>query len=351
MIPADATPPSSIPEPDATCAAPGDEAPERNVASLPTVSVCMPVSRPPDAVRRALTSVLAQDLADLEVVIGDETGTAASVVTDIADPRIVYHHNPRRLGFSGNHRAILDRARGRYLAVFHDDDEWEPTYLSSMSAVLDADPEVGMVCCGTVVDKKDGPTPWPIPIAPGRHDDVLDTLLYEEWFLLPISTMWRRDTWTGPARQWPDLCCGDLQFFLSVAEAGWALYYLPEVLSHWVQHTGQTGAQRGSDLGLGVADDVLAFWDEWLATRPPDKTVLVNGQRARWHLRRARALLLLGRRAEARLSLRRAVATARNAGDRAVALPGLRRLSLASRLPYPVIRAGVQAKRFATERR
>ena len=351
MISADATPPTPTPEPDATFVARHDKVPEQRAGNVPKVSVCMPVSRPPEVVRRALTSVLAQDLGDLEVVIGDETGMAESVVTDIGDPRIVYHHNPRRLGFSGNHCAILDRARGRYLAVFHDDDEWEPAYLSSMSGVLDADPEVGMVCCGTVVDKMDGPTPWPIPIAPGRHDDVLDTLLYEEWFLLPISTMWRRDTWTGPARQWPDLCCGDLQFFLSVAEAGWPLYYLPEVLSHWVQHTGQTGAQRGSDLGLGVADDVLAFWDEWLATRPPDKTVLVNGQRARWHLRRARALMLMGRRAEASMSVKRAVAVARNAGDRTVALPGLRRLSLASHVPYSVLRAGVWAKRFASERR
>ena len=126
-----------------------------------------------------------------------------------------------------------------------------------------------MVCCDTVVDKdRAGPTPWPVPIAAGRHDAVLDTLLHEEWFLLPISTMWRRDTWTGAARQWPELCCGDLQFFVSVAEAGWPLYYLPRTLSHWVQHSGQTGAQRGSDLGLGVADDVLTFWDEWLAARP-----------------------------------------------------------------------------------
>jgi hypothetical protein len=274
------------------------------------------------------------------------------VIAELADARLVYHRNPERLGFSRNHCALLDRARGRYLAIFHDDDRWEPSYLSSMVEVFEGDPELGMVCCGTVVDKdREGPTPWPVPIAAGRHDAVLDTLLHEEWFLLPISTMWRRDTWTGAARQWPELCCGDLQFFVSVAEAGWPLYYLPRTLSHWVQHSGQTGAQRGSDLGLGVADDVLTFWDEWLATRPPAKTVLVNGQRARWHLRRARALLLTGQRTEARLALTRAVALARNAGDRSVTLPGLRGLSLAARLPSSVLRAAVGAKRLATRDR
>ena len=112
------------------------EAAERRDA-VPTVSVCMPVSRPPDVVRRALRNVLAQDLGDFEVVVGDETGTAEAVVAELGDPRISYHRNPRRLGFSANHCALLDRARGRYLAIFHDDDEWEPGYLSSMSAVLE----------------------------------------------------------------------------------------------------------------------------------------------------------------------------------------------------------------------
>jgi glycosyltransferase involved in cell wall biosynthesis len=312
----------------------------------PIVTVCLPVSRDATVVKRALSSVLAQDLGDFEVLIGDETGAGEAVVNDLADQRVDYRRNPERLGFAANHCALLDRARGRYLAVLHDDDWWEPTYLSSLVAVLDAEPTAGMACCGTVVDRgAAGVEPWPVPLTPGRHDNIIDILLREEWFLLPISTMWRREAWTGPARQWPDLCCGDLQVFLSIADAGWGLFYLPTPLAHWVQHDEQSGAWRGPDNGLRVADDVLTFWDLWLGGRSAATSDLVSRQRARWHLRRARALLLSGNRSEARVALGRASALARAGAVDPSELPQLRTLSLAARLPTSLVRAGVAAKR------
>ncbi|HEY5025193.1 MAG TPA: glycosyltransferase family 2 protein [Acidimicrobiales bacterium] len=318
------------------------------MTSVPTVSVCMPVSRDATVVRRALDSVLAQDLSDFEVLIGDETGSAQAPVAELADPRLRYHRNPHRLGFTKNHGALLDRATGRYVAILHDDDWWEPKYLSSLVAVLEADPALGMACCATVVDFGPGGTMrWPVPLSAGRHDNVIDVLLREEWFLLPISTMWRGQLWEGPARQWPALCCADLQLFLSIADAGWDLYYLPEPLAHWVQHSGQSGAWRGSDLGLGVADDVLAFWDDWLQGRADAEVALATRQRARWHLRRARALILAGRAPEARASVGRAVAMARASALDRRELPGLVQLSVASRLPAAAVRAGVGLKRSA----
>lgn len=317
-----------------------------DVTAVPTVTVCMPVSRDATVVGRALASVLSQDLDDFEVLIGDETGAAQPVVAEVGDPRVHYHRNEHRLGFTKNHGAILDRAAGRYMAVMHDDDWWEPSYLSSLVAVMEADPEVGMACCATVVDYgSDGTRQWPVPLAAGRHDNVVDILLREEWFLLPISTMWRRELWTGPARQWPELVCADLQFFMSAADAGWALYYLPRPLAHWVQHREQSGAWRGSDHGLGVADDVLAFWDQWLEGRPAPQAALADRQRARWHLRRARALILAGRAPEARSAVGRAAALRRASSLDRKDLPGLRRLSVASHLPALAVRAGVGLKR------
>jgi glycosyltransferase involved in cell wall biosynthesis len=316
------------------------------MTAVPTVSVCMPVSRDATVVRRALASALAQDLGDFEVLIGDETGAAEAAIAEVDDPRVHYHRNPHRLGFTNNHRALLDRATGRYMAVLHDDDWWEPSYLSSLVAVLDADPEVGMACCATVVDYgADGTLRWPVPLGAGRHDNVVDVLLREEWFLLPISTIWRSQVWTGPARQWPELCCADLQFFLSAADAGWGLYYLPDPLAHWVQHREQSGAWRGSDYGLGVADDVLAFWDSWLEGRTDAQAALADRQRARWHLRRARALLLAGRAPEARTALERASALGRASSLGRTELPGLRQLLVASHLPTMAVRAGVGIKR------
>jgi hypothetical protein len=169
--------------------------------------------------------------------------------------------------------------------------------------------------------------------------------LREEWFLLPGSTVWRREVWQGPAREWPELCCADLQLFMSAADAGWGLYYLARPRAHWVQHAEQSGAWRGSDHGLGVAEDVLAFWNGWLEGRPEAQIEMAARQRARWHLRRARALVLSGRRSEARVALRQAAELRRAAALDASELPGMSRLTMAAWMPTGAVRAGVRLKR------
>jgi len=312
----------------------------------PTVSVCMPMARGAAAVETSVRSVLAQQLDDLEILIGDETGAVQPLVESLGEARISYHRNPHRLGFAANHTALLDRARGRYLAVLHDDDRWEPTYLSRLVAVLEAEPDLGLACCRPRLEAAGRPAePWPVPIDAGRHDDLLETVLGEEWFLLVGAAVWRRSVWSGPARRWPDLCCADLQFFVSAFEAGWPLYFLDEPLMVWTRHRGQSGAWRGEDHGLTVAEDVLAFWDGWLAGRPARLAELSAPPRARWELRRARALLLAGRRSAARHALD--TAEALGGAD----LDGLRRLRAAASVPPRLLGAAVSVKRMVTDRR
>ena len=325
---------------------PSDDMPgEAGSTPRPTVTVCLPVSRSSALTARALGSVLNQELDDIEVLVGDETGESKTAVDAIGDRRVSYHRNPRRLGFTGNHVALLDRARGRYLAILHDDDWWEPTYLSSLTAVLDADPVVGVAFCDVSRDVEGGAEQegdWPIPLVPGRNEDVLQVLLREEWFLLPSATVLRREVWDGPAREWqPDLHTADLQLYLSAAEAGWAFHYLPKPLVHWVQHRGQSGAHRGGDFGLAMADDVLEFWTRWLGIRPASLADATSRQRAMSQLRRARALILLKRRAAALDALTEAVNLA------GPDLPGRRQLVFAARVPAPLLRVGLGVKRAA----
>ena len=94
---------------------PSDDMPgEAGSTPRPTVTVCLPVSRSSALTARALGSVLNQELDDIEVLVGDETGESKTAVDAIGDRRVSYHRNPHRLGFTGNHVALLDRAKGRY---------------------------------------------------------------------------------------------------------------------------------------------------------------------------------------------------------------------------------------------
>ena len=161
--------------------------------------------------------------------------------------------------------------------------------------------------------------------------------------LLPSATVFRREVWDGPAREWPpDISTADLQLYLSAAEAAWAFYYLPKPLVHWVQHRDQSGAHRGGDFGLAVIDEALRFWACWLSSRPAGLADTTSRQRAMSQLRRAQTILLK-RRAAALDALTEAVNLA------GPDLPGRRRLAFAARVPAPLLQVGLGAKRVAQE--
>jgi hypothetical protein len=93
---------------------------------------------------------------------------------------------------------------------------------------------------------------------------------------------------------------------------------------------------------------VLAFWDRWLEGRPAEQAALANRTRARWHLRRARALILSGRTQQARVEVKRATTLGRASALDPSELPALRQLWVATHLPNRLVRGAVALKRLAS---
>lgn len=85
------------------------------------------------------TSVLAQSMGDLELVIADDGSTdeTAAVAARLAagDARVRVLHLPGRSGPAGARNAAIAVARGRYLAFCDSDDAWLPTKLERQLAV------------------------------------------------------------------------------------------------------------------------------------------------------------------------------------------------------------------------
>lgn len=270
----------------------------------PSVSICIPASRDPDGLRVALGSVLAQDYADLEVVVTDDSGGALEPVARAADDgRVRYHANPVRLGLAGNHTAALDRARGRYLGFLHDDDRFLPSYVSTAVAHFERDPSLGVVFSDCWIDVGDvNGTPFTrrgVDLAAGRHERFLPTVIAHD-YLIPSTTVVRREVWTRGRRAWPDLVCADLALFVDAALRGWPYCYIDEPLVVYRKHPGQIGADERRH-----RDDILAFWDGY---RFDDAAAerLRRAKLADWLVARAGTHLKQGRPAEARSDLRRA---------------------------------------------
>jgi glycosyltransferase involved in cell wall biosynthesis len=116
-------------------------------------------------VDEALTSVCAQTLADLEVLVADD-GSMDRTVERVQgavrrDRRFRLLRLQRNRGQATALNAALAEARGRYLAVLDADDLAAPTRLALQVAALERDPEL-VVVGGAVQLFRDGGAPGPV---------------------------------------------------------------------------------------------------------------------------------------------------------------------------------------------
>jgi glycosyltransferase involved in cell wall biosynthesis len=119
------------------------------VPGPPLVTIGIPTYNRAEGLQRAVRSALAQDHAELEIVVSDDASTDSTeaVMRRLADqaPRLRYVRQQRNLGHAGNFQALLDAARGEYFMWLSDDDWIDPSYVSSCLAVLSGEPGYSLV--------------------------------------------------------------------------------------------------------------------------------------------------------------------------------------------------------------
>lgn len=116
----------------------------------PYFSICIPAYEDAAAVRRAVESLLGQDMPDWECVIGDDspTGAVAAVVRSMADPRLRYSRTRPPLGAPRNWNRVLSLATGRVVSLLHQDDFYDaPHVLSAVRTAFD-DGRTRVAVCG-----------------------------------------------------------------------------------------------------------------------------------------------------------------------------------------------------------
>lgn len=117
----------------------------------PRVSVIMPTYDHAAFIRRALESLMAQTLADWELLIVDDGSpddTEAVVRPFLADARISYIAHERNLGLGAALNTGLRLARAPIVAYLPSDDLYHPAHLAGLLAALDAHPEAVLAYSG-----------------------------------------------------------------------------------------------------------------------------------------------------------------------------------------------------------
>jgi glycosyltransferase involved in cell wall biosynthesis/SAM-dependent methyltransferase len=114
------------------------------------VSITIPTYNRADLLGATIRGVLEQSFGDFELFVSDNASTddTEGVVAGFADPRVTYLRSDENRGHFWNLSRGLHLGTAPYVAVLPDDDAWLPGNLEKKLAVLDSDPEIGIVHSG-----------------------------------------------------------------------------------------------------------------------------------------------------------------------------------------------------------
>lgn len=162
----------------------------------PIVSVVIPTHRRTRLLlERSLPSALGQTLGDLEVVVvidGPDPETLEALEA-LADPRLRVLALPERVGGSGARNAGVRHARGEWVALLDDDDEWLPHKLERQLEAARRSPHpLPVLACAWTVRRPEFDTPSPARL-PDPGERVGDYLMARKTLSTPecglVSTL------------------------------------------------------------------------------------------------------------------------------------------------------------------
>lgn len=131
-------------------------------AKRPLWSVMIPTYNPrPEHLEQALRSVLMQDPGpdrmQLEVVDDCSPDVdVAALVKGIAGERIAFSRNVENLGLAGGWNRCIDRSKGVWVHILHQDDYVLPGFYAHLEQTQKAHPEVSLVATRSFIIDDDG---------------------------------------------------------------------------------------------------------------------------------------------------------------------------------------------------
>ena len=286
-------------------------------AVTPTVTVAICTFNRADLLAEAIASVRCQTFADFELLLCDDASTDRTtevcVAAAAADPRVRVVRHPTNVGMAVNWTSAVDAARGRYFAKLDDDNRYLPTFLATLLAALQAAPQAGVAFCDEWVIGPDGGRLEMDTTASTRryHRDVLRggiqpdaTVLAAEQSLSINACVIDRSALIRAGSFQPSAgSAADCNLFLGLAADRVRATYVPERLSEYRLHAGQTTADLASNRDKAAA--AVRMWQARRFTGRAERARRIKVRRAVMSL--ARASLLHGDLAVGRTWSRRAV--------------------------------------------
>ena len=117
----------------------------------PDITIFIPTFKRADTLQVSIDSTLNQiDGGKYEVVIVNNDpegakGETREIIDRYNDPRISYYVNQKNIGLCGNWNRGIELARGKYVAMIHDDDMLSPWFLKSIREAIRKNQEPAVI--------------------------------------------------------------------------------------------------------------------------------------------------------------------------------------------------------------
>jgi glycosyltransferase involved in cell wall biosynthesis len=229
-------------------------------------SVMIPVYRPSENyLQIALESVLMQDLgsARMQIEVVDDCSPGVDVrrmVSSISGDRVKYSKTPRNLGLTGCWNTCIDRARGEWVHLFHQDDLVLNGFYRALEKAFNSSASIGAAFCRHAIC--DGNGHWlELSRLHRREAGIIPdfgAIIGEGQHIQTPSIVVRRSTYEKIGNYQSDLAYTlDWEMFQRIA-ANFDIWYEPQILAVWRKHVVSETARLAGNGKLG-ADYLKVF--------------------------------------------------------------------------------------------
>ena len=228
--------------------------------NTPTVTVIVTVFHRTQFLREALASALHQTFQDFEIIVTDDSSSAAvhAIADSFGSDKIRYRANAKTLGVALNLRAAVAQARGTYIAVLNDDDSWEPSFLERLMAPLEEDSRRVLAFSDHWLVDGGGEIQFPetdansrnfgrAALTAGEVPDLTDLVLIHNGVPLAMAAIFRVDAidWARVVSE----VSGAYDYWISflLAASGGKAWYVPQRLTRYRVHAAMETGRRAPD--------------------------------------------------------------------------------------------------------